>query len=238
MKPVIILSIVCVATVYTRGRWHIGASTSSPCFVMRPRSAKSRSREPDAVRLSPRWLTPGSEGTRSTTCNLEEVWGCAVFRWLPLWGQAGRWGLWAGTLLRGTAVPPQPCPEEGCGLLPYAPGGSCSWRGGSSGCSFGATRAGEPVAPDLMFAKGVIAVSRPAFSQALEENKQMEIRFKQPSPPGNHSSENYLPGSVSPGNVLQTITNHKIADRAPTSAMHRGKKDGCEINLLSNQLPR
>jgi len=89
-----------------------------------------------------------------------------------------------------------------------------------------------------MFAKGVTAVSRLAFAQALGETKQMEIRFKLPSPPQKQSSENYLPGSVSPGSVLQPITNHKIADRDLTSAVHRGKKDSFEINLLSNQLPR
>lgn len=59
----------------------------------------------------------------------------------------------------------------------------------------------------------------------------MEIRFKLPSPPCHHSTENYLPGSVSPGNVLQTITNHKIADRDLTSALRRGKKGGFEINF-------
>lgn len=46
MKSVIILSIVCVATVYTSERWHIRTRTSSLCFLMRPRSAKSRSGEP------------------------------------------------------------------------------------------------------------------------------------------------------------------------------------------------
>lgn len=88
-----------------------------------------------------------------------------------------------------------------------------------------------------MFAKGVIAVSHPAFAQALEESKQMEIGFQLPSPP-NHSSENYLPGSVSLGIVLRTITNNEIADRDLTSTVCTGKKDVFAINLLSNQLPR
>lgn len=172
MKPVIILSIVCVATVYTSGRWHTRTRTSGLCFLVRPRSAKSGSGEAGCCLGVPLAAHAGVRRDEISHLQFRRASG------MRLDGCLGGIGL-ASPSLPGHAW-------RRAVVCCLSPGGTFSWRGLSSGCSFGAIRAGVPIAPrhpPLMFAQGVIAISRPAFAQALEETKQMEIRFKLPSPP-------------------------------------------------------